>query len=65
MTNAGRCLVLLISSFVALFGCQARPLTPTQIQDQQRFEVGCRAEGAEGLEHNMPYCGHDGGSRIP
>lgn len=50
------CVVLLI-----LAGCQERPLTPAEIQDQHRFEVGCRAEDAQGYERAMPYCGHSGG----
>jgi hypothetical protein len=45
----------------ALAGCQERPLTPAEIQDQHRFEVGCRAEDAQGYERAMPYCGHSGG----
>jgi hypothetical protein len=25
--------------------------------------MGCRAEDAQGLERNMPYCGHNGARR--
>jgi hypothetical protein len=46
-----------------LLGCQERPLTPTEIQEQHRFEVGCRPEDAQGYERAMPYCGHSGGGR--
>jgi len=54
------CLLMLLT-LPALIGCQERPLTPQEIQDQHRFEVGCRPQDAEGYEQAMPYCGHHGG----
>jgi hypothetical protein len=52
---------LAVLGFLTLHGCQERPLTPAEIQDQHRFQVGCRAEDAQGYERAMPYCGHGGG----
>jgi len=62
MTGAKLC-VLMFSALPVLLGCQERPLTPQEIQDQHRFEVGCRAQDAQGYERAMPYCGHNGGGR--
>lgn len=56
-----RLCVLVLLALPALIGCQQRPLTPQEIQDQHRFEVGCRPQDAEGYEQEMPYCGHHGG----
>ncbi len=52
---------LMCAALVVLCGCQERPLTPDEIRDQHRFEMGCRAEDAQGYERAMPYCGHGGG----
>jgi hypothetical protein len=61
MTRASSCVLLL--ALPALLGCQERPLTPQEIQDQRRFEVGCRFQDAQGYEQALPYCGHHGGGR--
>ncbi len=62
MTRANFCVTLMLLALAtALLGCQERPLTPAEIQDQHRFQVGCRPEDAQGYERNMPYCGHMGG----
>ncbi len=60
MARASLC-VLMLLALPALVGCQERPLTPAEIRDRQRFEVGCRSEDAQGYERAMPYCGHSGG----
>jgi hypothetical protein len=52
---------LMFAAVHVLLRCQERPLTPAEIQDQHRFEVGCRPEDAQGYERAMPYCGHGGG----
>jgi hypothetical protein len=41
----------------SLVGCDEPPPTAQTIADQHRFEVGCRAQDAQGYEMNMPYCG--------
>jgi len=46
---------------LALAGCNEPPPTAQTIADQHRFQVGCRAQDAQGYEANMPYCGRDGG----
>jgi hypothetical protein len=56
-------LTLVFPALLVLLGCQERPLTLAEIQEQHRFEVGCRAEDAQGYERAMPYCGHGGGGR--
>ena len=59
---------LTIASLSLLSGCIASPPPSEQtIADQHRFEVGCRAEDAQGYEGNMPYCGrdHNGGRMHP
>jgi hypothetical protein len=45
MTRAGISLLVTLG-LLALLGCQQRPLTPQEIQDQHRFMTGCRAEDA-------------------
>ena len=53
-------------SFVAissLAGCYEPSPTAQTIADQHRFEMGCRAQDAQGYEMNMPYCGRDGGNQ--
>ena len=60
VARAGLC-VLGVVGVLLLASCQERPLTPAEIQDQHRFQVGCRGEDAQGLERAMPYCGHGGG----
>ena len=50
--------LLAISS---LAGCNEPPPTAQTIADQHRFEVGCRAQDAQGYEKNEPYCLRDGG----
>lgn len=58
--------MLMILGLLAVSGCQQRPLTPQEVQDQHRFEVGCRGSDAQGYEENTPYCGHEGGGgKIP
>jgi hypothetical protein len=52
-------LVLLLLSVAPLTACNEIPPTPEMIADQHRFEMGCRPEDAQGLERNMPYCGHN------
>ncbi len=49
--------LLTLLGLSALTSCQQRPLTPAEIEDQHRFEMGCRPEDAQGYERNMPYCG--------
>ena len=56
-------LTLVFQAPLVLLGCQEPPLTPAEIQEQHRFEVGCRAEDAQGYERAMPYCSHGGGGR--
>jgi len=60
--RAQQTLMLLVLS-LSLLGCQERPLTQQEIQDQHRFEVGCRFQDAQGYEQALPYCGHHGGGR--
>ena len=50
--------VLLVLSAVTLIACQEHPLTPAEIQDQHRFQTGCRPEDYQGYERNAPYCDH-------
>jgi len=45
MTSA-RISLLVMLGLLALLGCQQRPLTPQDIQDQQRFMTGCRHSDA-------------------
>jgi hypothetical protein len=56
-------MTLMLLALPALIGCQQRAPTPAEIQDQHRFEVGCRFQDAQGYEQVMPYCGHSGGGR--
>jgi hypothetical protein len=49
--------ILGLAILSTLLGCENRPLTPAEVQDQHRFEVGCRYQDAQGYEMNMPYCG--------
>jgi len=56
-------LALLLLSLTPLTACTEVPPTPEMIADQHRFETGCRPEDAQGLERNMPYCGHNGARR--
>ena len=59
MPRVALCLSILGLSVLA--GCNEPPPTAQTIADQHRFEVGCRAQDAQGYEANMPYCGRDGG----
>jgi hypothetical protein len=44
-------------SFLVLLGCQQRPLTPAETQDQQRFMTGCRsADAARDPTAFTAYC---------
>jgi hypothetical protein len=58
-------LCLPIVGLSTLAGCNQPPPSPQTIADQHRFEVGCRAEDAQGYEGVMPYCGHQGGRMHP
>ena len=49
------CLVIL--ALFGLLGCQQRPPTPQEIQDQQRFMTGCRpADAARDPTGYEAYC---------
>lgn len=55
------CLAML--GLAPLMACAEGPPSPETIADQHRFQMGCRAEDAQGLERNMPYCGHNSRSK--
>ena len=52
---------LSLLALASLAGCYEPAPTAQTIADQHRFEVGCRAQDAQGYEMNMPYCGREGG----
>jgi len=50
---------LMFLSLAFLVGCQERPLTPAEIQDQHRFMTGCRPEdAARDYTDFIAYCDH-------
>jgi hypothetical protein len=55
------CLAML--GLAPLTACNEAPPSPETIADQHRFQMGCRAEDAQGLERNMAYCGHNSRSK--
>jgi hypothetical protein len=53
------CLPLMLLALAALFGCQERPLTSQEIQDQHRFMTGCRpVDAARDSMDFEAYCDH-------
>ena len=55
--TVGAALILL--TLPALVGCQERPLTPQEIQDQHRFMTTCRpADFARDYTEFLAYCDH-------
>lgn len=61
MPRACLSILLPVLAVSILAGCYEPPPTAQTIADQHRFQVGCRAQDAQGYEMNMPYCGRDGG----
>ena len=52
---SARTLALLL--IITLLGCEQRPPTPREIQDQQRFMMGCRpADAARDPTDYEAYC---------
>jgi hypothetical protein len=57
MMRAATLCALILLCLPALLGCQERPLTPAEIQDQHRFMTGCRPEdAARDYTEYMAYC---------
>ena len=61
MPRACLSIPLSLLALSSIAGCQQPPPTAQTIADQHRFEVGCRAQDAQGYEMNIPYCGREGG----
>ena len=61
MPRAHLSVALSLLAISSLAGCNEPPPTAQTMADQHRFEVGCRAQDAQGYEINEPYCGPEGG----
>jgi hypothetical protein len=47
---------LMMLGLPTLPGCQQRPLTQTEIQDQRRYVTNCRAQDAPDYSTFIAYC---------
>ncbi len=56
MTRASTYVLMMLLGLSALLGCQERPLTPSELQDQRRFVTGCRPQDAPDYATFIAYC---------